>query len=255
MLTWNMQGGMGTYGSKWQELSNRINNPGFYGFPAAPSIIFLQECSTVPNMITPPGWGPIPGAPPNVTRGSRNFGTYHNPNCYFVAHHAWGANSRVSFAVLISTAAIANPATHQQFSQDLSANIVVHNPVVAAAGTRPILGVTHGGATYYTMHAPSGVASGFSRTYISGMINAAFAGGPNYVIGGDFNCEPNTLYDAAHPIPAGSVLNTSGSVTYLNTLKEYDYFVSNNNALAGTALNNEAITNLISDHLGVIADY
>ncbi len=255
MLTWNMQGGMGTYGSKWQDLSNRITNPAFYGFPAAPSIIFLQECSTVPNMITPPGWAPIPAAPPNVTRGSRNFGTFHNPNCYFVAHHAWGANSRVSFAVLVHTAAVANPAGNQQWSQDLSANIVVHNPVAAAPGTRPILGVTVGGATYYTMHAPSGVAAGFSRTYVTGMINAASGGGANYVIGGDFNCEPNNLYNPAHPIPAGSVLNTPGFITYLSTLKEYDYFASSDNAGAGTALNNVILTNLISDHLGVIADY
>lgn len=252
-----MDGGNGNYTSKWQDLSNRITHPAAFGFPEAPSIIFLQECSNVPNLVTPPGWAPIPGAPPNVTRGSRNFGTYNNPNCYFVAHHAWGGNSKVSFAVLISTAAVANPATHEQWSQDLSAQILVHNPVAAAPGTRPILGVTQGGATYYTMHAPSGESRAFTRTYINGMINAANAVG-DFVIGGDFNCEPHHLYDAAHHIPIG-ILNTSGHITYLGDHledeKEYDYFASSNHAATHTVLHDVVTTNLISDHLGVRANY
>ncbi len=253
MLTWNMQGGQGNYGSKWADLAGRITNPGNYELNQAPRIIFLQECSDVPGMITPAGWAGIPGAPANVTRGSKNFGTYNNPYCYFVAHHAWGQNNRVSYAVLISTNANQDAANHRQLSNDLSVNITVHNPVAAAPGTRPIIGVTVGAATYYSMHAPSGVPVGLSRAYVSGMIAAAGAGAASYVIGGDFNCDPNTLYDAANPIPNGQ-LNTSGQVTQGQN-NEYDYFTSDNNGVNNTALNNVARTNLISDHYGVIATY
>ncbi len=254
MITWNMQGGQGNMESKWTAISGRITNPAEYGLPQAPSIIFLQECSDVPNAVTPPGWGPIPGAPPAVSRYSKNFGTYNNPFCYFIVHYDWGvANNRVSFAALVRTAPNAVPANHLQISNDLSANIVVINPVAAAPGTRPMIGVTVGAATYYCMHAPSGVAAAFSRTYISGMINGAFGIG-GYVIGGDFNCEPNNLYNAANPIPHG-VLNTSGNPTVLPGLKEYDYFASSNMAANNTFLNNVLTTNLLSDHIGVRATY
>ncbi|MFW2441146.1 MAG: hypothetical protein ACN4GR_17445 [Arenicellales bacterium] len=249
MLTWNMQGGQGNQESKWQTLNGVIGNPHDHNLDETPSIIFLQECSDVPNAVTPGGWVPIPGAPANVTRFSKNYGTHHNPKCYFIAHYDWGVgNNRVSFAVLIRTAANAGLGP-QQWSDDLSAQVVVHPPVAGAAGTRPIIGVLVGTATYYSMHAPSGVATGFSRTYVSGMINAA-AAGPNYVIGGDFNCDPDALYNAINPIPNGQ-LDTSGHATCGQ--EEYDYFTSNNSAINNTALNDITLVNLLSDHSGVVA--
>jgi hypothetical protein len=257
MLTWNMQGGQGSNESKWANLTGRITNPGLYNLAESPTIIFLQECSDVPSMVTPGGWAGLPGAPANVTRGSKNFGTYNNPKCYFVVHYNWGNNNnRVSYAVLISTHAIQDVVNRSQVSEDLSGTVVVHNPVPAAVGTRPIIGVTVGTATYYSMHAPSGVAAGFSRTYVNGMITAAMGQG-DYVIGGDFNCEPNNLYTGLDLIPNGQ-LNTSGQNTYFsnNGNREYDYFTSNDNVANNTRLTNVALGGgLLSDHASVVATY
>lgn len=256
MMTWNMQGGQGNYGSKWTSLSGTIGNPISHDLQEAPSIIFLQECSDVPGLIHPAGWAAIPGAPANLTLGSKNFGTQNDPKCYFVAHYLWGQqNNRVSFAVLIRTDA--HLVGGQKVSENLSANVVIHNPVAGAAGTRPIIGVTVGTATYYTMHAPSGVAAGFSRTYIDGMINAASAGAANYVIGGDFNIEPADLYNGVHNIPSGQ-LDPSGHDTYFpnnGATKQYDYFTSNNSAPHHTALEGINVGDLLSDHICVTAAY
>lgn len=86
---------------------------------------------------------------------------------------------------------------------DFSANVVVLNPVPGAVGIRPITGITLGNATYYSMHAPSGVSINFSNQYIDGLISQAESIG-DYVIGGDFNCEPENV------VVNLGVLNTSG---------------------------------------------
>jgi hypothetical protein len=247
ILTWNMQGGQGDRESKWTNLSGAINNPGKFGLADAPNVIFLQECSIPPNWITPPAWN-VPG---NVTCGSKNFGTSRRPQCYFIAHYTWGnVNNRVSFATLINTQPNLQPDGITQLSDDLHLNVMVINPVAAAASTRPMIGVNIGGSRWFSMHAPSAVAAGFSRTYVSGMINSMMAN--NYVIGGDFNCEPVTLYNPANPIPQGQ-LNTSGTSTCGEA--ELDYFTSNNNAGAGTALINVRRIALLSDHSAVAADH
>ncbi|MBK5910802.1 hypothetical protein CCR85_04755 [Rhodothalassium salexigens] len=64
MLTWNMQGGQGSYDSKWQALAGRIQRPAQYDLPERPAIVFLQECSDVPGAETPQGWGQPPA---NIT--------------------------------------------------------------------------------------------------------------------------------------------------------------------------------------------
>lgn len=248
ILTWNMQGGQGDGESKWTTLGGVITNPTEYGLATSPDYIFVQECSMPQRMITPATWVPLPvGTPAQITRGSINFGTSSRPKCYFIAHYAW-PGTRVSFAILVSTACF--PSGTNQVSADLSANVRFHNPATGNPNHRPIIGVMNGGAGWYSMHAPSGVVVGTSRTYVDGMINAVMA--TSYVIGGDFNQEPETLYNAGYPIPHGQ-LDTSGQATHGNN--ELDYFTSDNNAGNNTALNNVRIVNLQSDHSAVAADH
>ncbi|MGI9372673.1 MAG: hypothetical protein ACR2OJ_09270 [Hyphomicrobiales bacterium] len=266
ILTWNMQGGQGNNESKWQNLSGCVQNPAHCGLTNRPAVICLQECSDVPNMdVGIAGWGGGPGG--NVTVGSKNFGTYNNPLCFFVAHYLWGnANNRVSFAILIHT--VNNPApppAHKQYANDLSAHVAVLGPV-ALPGTQPVIGVTLNLAalgapallvSYYSMHAPSGVSVNASRAYVNDMITAAGGGGPgwpnHYIIGGDFNCEPADLHTIANPIPNGALFHT-GLPTCGD--KNYDYFTADNQIAAQTVLNNVSrIPNLMSDHIAVAADY
>ncbi|WP_375468995.1 hypothetical protein [uncultured Nostoc sp.] len=247
ILTWNMQGGQGDKESKWTNLSRAINNPPSLGLEDAPDVIFLQECSTSPDWITPIAWNVnVLG----VTCGSKNFGTRLRSKCYFIAHYTWGnVNDRVSFATLIKTQPNLQ-ADGTTLSDDLHLNVMVIDPVAAAAGTRPMIGVNFPGARWFSMHAPSGVVAGFSRTYVSEMINSMKPN--NYVIGGDFNCEPRKLYNQANPIPQGQ-LYTSGDSTCNKA--ELDYFTSNNNAGAGTVLRNVRKIDLLSDHSAVAADH
>lgn len=236
LLTWNMQGGRGNMESKWTALGISIGSPSEYALPESPSIIFLQECSDVPVAVTPPGWGNVPGDPPGVTVLLRNFGTRSRPNYYFIAHHHWGTvQNRVSYAVLVSTG---------DQPVDYSANVVVLNPVPSVVGTRPIIGITLGNATYYSMHAPSGVPIKFSNQYIDGMISQAANIG-DYVIGGDFNCEPENV------VVNHGVLNTSGYTTCGDA--ELDYFASSDQATSNTQLESVGLAGLLSDHRAVYA--
>ncbi|MEC7770709.1 MAG: endonuclease/exonuclease/phosphatase family protein [Bacteroidota bacterium] len=259
IVTWNMQGGQGDGESKWNHLANRINNPRGFNLRESPSIVLLQECSEVPagRQRTPMVWGPIPGAPIGVSRGSINFGTSNNPKCFFIAHQHWGlGNNRTSFAVLIRTDAFQDPTDPTgriRLSADLSGGIRTIQPVPGSPiGSRPILGISHGMATYYSIHAPSGETTNNTRIYISGMLNAIAAGGANFVLGGDFNCEPYCLYNPTHPNPVPhATLHNSRQLTYAN--QEYDYFFSNNNVAAGTALHTVQRNNLASDHRSIDA--
>lgn len=244
MLTWNMQGGQGNMESKWSTLSGVITNPNNYGLTESPTVVFLQECSDVPNATRPAGWAAVPAGLVGVSTMLKNFGSAMRPKNYFVAHHIWGAvNNRVSFSVLMAyPGAVA----------DWTANVRLINPVPAAAGTRPILGVLRNpglanAATYFTMHAPSGVVVAFSNTYVNGMIGAAIGAG-SYVIGGDFNCEPGNLV-----IAAPNVLSHSGQPTHGQS--NYDYFASNNSAAHGTQLANARRIGIMSDHTGVVANF
>ncbi|MBK5910803.1 hypothetical protein CCR85_04760 [Rhodothalassium salexigens] len=132
--------------------------------------------------------------------------------------------------------------------------MVAHNPPQGAPGTRPVIGVTVGTATYYSMHAPSGVAVALSRTYVSGMIAAAAGaqGADNYVIGGDFNCPPGDLYTQANPIPRGHLYDSGEGTCGVRNL---DYFTANGSAANRTALTDVTRINLISDHIAVSAHY
>src|SRR3954452_19147242 len=133
IVTWNMQGGQGNHEAKWHSVAGMIGNPGeVHGLgDAAPEVLLLQECSDVPALDNPQGWAHA-NLPAHVTCGSKNFGTQHAPRCYFVAHYDFGAgNNRVSFAILVATAAVQGMVNGLQrmVAADLRAGVVVHAAV------------------------------------------------------------------------------------------------------------------------------
>lgn len=260
IMTWNMQGGQGTYQSKWVTLSQCIGNPDSQGLQEAPEVILLQECSGVPDSdftFQNRGAG-IAG----IETYSKNFGTFNRPRCYFIAHYLGGAqNNRVSFAILIRT----NDNNNQniRISDNLTGNVVLHAPPLNMQNMRPIIGIDDPQTlyTFYSMHAPSGVQQATSRAYIGHMMNQVDPNRDN-IIGGDFNCQPVDL----NPIPQGwNTLFTNDS-TYTpingnpNNYRVYDYFAfrprnNPNNNQPNNQLHNEQLANPLSDHRAVSANY
>ena len=87
------------------------------------------------------------------------------------------------------------------------------------------------------------------------MIDSAELGG-SYVIGGDFNCQPDDLYDSLHPIPNGALFSCGKPTTMNpNNPKDYDYFTSDNSVHNKTNLEQPNRTGLISDHIAIAVDY
>lgn len=249
IVTWNMQGGQGEAGtnaSKWASLTGAITNPQSKNLTDAPTVIFLQECSDVPNWIVPTVWQQP--TIPNVRCGSRNFGTQTRPKCYFIAHYNWGnGNNRVSFALLIQTTAFMTGT--EISSEDLCARVTVISPTNPAH--RPLIGVQNNGVTWYSMHAPSTSNAQTSRDYVTGVI-ANVPQGTQYVIGGDFNCAPVDMSMGLNALPPQQLYPGTQSTCGTRIL---DYFTTNGNGNAGLTLNNVRNIPLLSDHSAVATDH
>ncbi|MFI0425147.1 GDSL-type esterase/lipase family protein [Spongiactinospora sp. 9N601] len=97
---------------------------------------------------------------------------------------------------------------------------------------RPVLGVRLGDTWYFTIHALSGGgadAANMVRDIEAWMRNVH--GGQHFVIGGDFNVDPDVLRGREN-YPVGRVRRyTTGLATHQNG-GEYDYFITDNGSIA-----------------------
>ncbi|GII86139.1 hypothetical protein Ssi03_41290 [Sphaerisporangium siamense] len=100
----------------------------------------------------------------------------------------------------------------------------------AAPDARPTLGVRFGNTWYYTFHALSGGGAD-AASMVRDVAATATNAGEHFVMGGDFNTDPDVLQTRVN-YPRGQVRRfTTGLATHQNG-EEYDYFIGDNGTFA-----------------------
>ncbi|SDH91685.1 Repeat domain-containing protein [Sinosporangium album] len=239
VITNNMEGSnvRAPIGAKW---TNRI---AWYASRA--DVVMLQEAG--------------PGLPPSAARAPNIVWDATRPGqAGYVQHGTWQPlGDRIDYHVYFLQTDTAggthiggrvNSAIVTRWEPDEVA--VLRNP--HPGGGRPALGLLFGDTWYFTFHAYPGDQQGNGAGRDAAMMVrdiAAWAsnvrGGEHYVIGADFNMEPENLRAAAD-MPATARIYRSGQATHWQGL-ELDYFVSDLPRAPGRV---EALPGP-GDHLGV----
>lgn len=226
IVTWNMQGGNASTEVKWQTgVGNMLTN-----LNPRPDFVCVQEAGV------PPASAEHLGAVEVALPGGGGFtqvdyyawgGTRSRP-AHSIAFHHWDElGNRVNTAIVSNTFVPPMPPISLLWGP---------GPV-----WRPAVAWNVGGGWVFSFHAisPGGPDAAGTVGAIPGLV-----GGAAWVIGGDFNREPNSF-----AIPGGSVFCPPGGNTYsvTNPTRRLDYCVSSVAAQGpGTVL-----SLIMSDHYPV----
>lgn len=228
IITWNMQGASHSTENKWNEgVANLLTT-----YPG--SIACLQECGGWPSSAVNIGalTFPLPGGIGADVVDIFTWGGTQSRPAYVIFFHNWDqAGNRVNTAVVV-------PAGVSPAIENFETSVALVTPANGAVW-RPALGVLISGAWVFSFHAISpGGPDG------AGLL-ATIA--PNYgtwVVGADWNREPNTL-----TVPAGTNRCPPNTETYPvepTPNRKLDYCVTSGAAVTG------AVQGLImSDHYPV----
>lgn len=171
VLSWNMQGAGGRFGSKTSALWGYLQNPGIAG---TIRFVCLQECSKIPAA----DWKKHPKtkvmyATRKVTRSDRAS----------IFTYPWArsdsGNERCSLAVIVIG--------------ESDPTALEHAIVWSPAAVRPMVGVKANGLWVFTLHANSSYLAASSA---KGLIKEAvkkIVGGDDWLVAGDFNCHRSAV--------------------------------------------------------------
>lgn len=225
VITYNMQGACHSTENKWN-----FGVMGLLRSMRPTPVVCLQECGGVPDsavQIDSINFT-LPDGTPDTVQVYMWGGTDYRLG-YFIFYHNWDvAGNRVNTAIVTDTP-----------PENFLTSVALLSPAGGAVW-RPALGVQFTDTWVFSFHAISpGGADG------PGLLTAVATNYPTWIVGADWNQEPDGLVT-----PAGSVICRPNEDTYavLNPRYKYDYCVRNGaDAVLGRVEN--AI--IVSDHFPV----
>ncbi|PAF51398.1 cytolethal distending toxin subunit CdtB [Helicobacter sp. 13S00401-1] len=237
IASWNMQGSSAATESKWN-----VNVRQLITGNAGADILLIQEAGSLPLSARQTERVVQHGGIP-IHEYTWNLGTASRPDTVYIYYSRVdvGAN-RVNLAVVTRTQA-----------DDV---YVLAPPTVAS---RPIIGIRIGNDAFFSAHALA--SGGRDAPAIIQEVHRNFQSQPNinWLVGGDFNREPDSLYNALEPSIRSRVSVISTTAPTQNSGRTLDYAIAGNSgtgtfsapALAAILMLANMRSQITSDHIPV----
>ncbi|PAF42530.1 cytolethal distending toxin subunit B family protein [Helicobacter sp. 11S02629-2] len=237
IASWNMQGSSAATESKWN-----VNVRQLLTGNSSADILLIQEAGSLPLSARQTERVVQHGGIP-IHEYAWNLGTTSRPDIVYIYYSRIdvGAN-RVNLAIV---------------TRNQADDVYVLAPPTTAS--RPIIGIRLGNDVFFSAHALA--SGGRDAPAIIEEVHRTFVGQPqiNWLVGGDFNREPDSLYNALEPRIQQRVSVIATNTPTQNSGRTLDYAIAGNSgtttfsapALAAILMLANMRSQITSDHIPV----